>query len=179
MRGTGSHDVVIDGVFVPDAAIGLRRPQGKWHIVFHIIRMIAFAIIYSVYFGLAEAARNLAVKEAAKKRDNPHTQALIGEMENELMAARLARDHMLGLAERGEPGPETTSAAMIGRTLVARHALATVDKAMEAVSGASFYRAAGLERIFRDIQGARYHPLQEKPQQRMAGRLALGFPIDE
>ena len=30
MRGTGSHDVVLDGVFVPDAAIGVRRPAGRW-----------------------------------------------------------------------------------------------------------------------------------------------------
>ena len=30
MRGTGSHDVVLDGVFVPDAAIGMRRPPGRW-----------------------------------------------------------------------------------------------------------------------------------------------------
>src|SRR5438552_846242 len=30
MRGTGSHDVTLDGVFVPDAAVGARRPSGRW-----------------------------------------------------------------------------------------------------------------------------------------------------
>jgi hypothetical protein len=35
---------------------------------------------------------------------------------------------------------------------------------MELAGGAGFYRAAGLERRFRDMQGARYHPLQRGPQ---------------
>jgi alkylation response protein AidB-like acyl-CoA dehydrogenase len=179
MRGTGSHDIELAGVFVPDAAIGLRRPQGKWHLLFHVITALALPLIYAVYVGLAEAARRLAVAEAARRRDHPHTQSLVGEMENELLATRLAYAYLLDLAEQREPGPETTNAVMMGRTLIARHALATVDKAMAAVGGMAFYRSVGLERIFRDIQAARYHPLQEKPQQKLAGRMALGLPIDE
>ena len=31
MRGTGSHDVVLERVFVPESAVGLRRPKGRWH----------------------------------------------------------------------------------------------------------------------------------------------------
>jgi acyl-CoA dehydrogenase len=46
------------------------------------------------------------------------------------------------------------------------------------VSGAALYHSTGLERLFRDVQGARYHPLQEKAQQRYAGRMALGLDID-
>ena len=49
---------------------------------------------------------------------------------------------------------------------------------MEVVGGASFYRALGLERAFRDVQGARFHPLPEVPQLEYAGRLALGLDID-
>jgi acyl-CoA dehydrogenase len=49
---------------------------------------------------------------------------------------------------------------------------------MEAAGGAAFYRSLGLERAFRDVQGARFHPLQENPQARYAGRLALGLDID-
>jgi acyl-CoA dehydrogenase len=49
---------------------------------------------------------------------------------------------------------------------------------MEVAGGAGFYRDLGLERLFRDVQGARYHPLREAPQQRLAGRVALGLDID-
>jgi acyl-CoA dehydrogenase len=54
----------------------------------------------------------------------------------------------------------------------------TVEKAMEVAGGAGFYRSAGLERLFRDVQAARYHPLQEKAQLRFTGRLALGLDLD-
>ena len=33
-----------------------------------------------------------------------------------------------------------------------------------------------IERMFRDIQGARFHPLQAGPQARYAGAMALGQP---
>ena len=52
----------------------------------------------------------------------------------------------------------------------------SVELAMELAGGASFYRATGLERRFRDIQGARFHPLQAGPQARYAGAMALGLP---
>jgi hypothetical protein len=48
---------------------------------------------------------------------------------------------------------------------------------MELAGGAGFYRGNGLERRFRDIQGARYHPLQAGPQARYAGAMALGVPV--
>lgn len=68
---------------------------------------------------------------------------------------------------------------MIGRSLVAEHAIKAVELAMELGGGAGFYRASGLERRFRDIQGARFHPLQQGPQATYAGSLALGLPVDE
>jgi indole-3-acetate monooxygenase len=49
---------------------------------------------------------------------------------------------------------------------------------MQVAGGAGFYRSAGLERRFRDIQAARYHPLQAGPQAEYAGCMALGLPID-
>ena len=178
MRGTGSNDIVLEDVFVPDVAIAGRRPPGKWHILFHIISMIAFALIYSAYVGVAEGAR-LRALAAVRKRPESEAAALVaGEMENAFTEAELAHAQMMRLADNAEPGPETTSAAMVCRTLVGNSAIATVEKAMELVGGAGFYRNLGLERAFRDIQAARYHPLQEKAQQRLTGRLALGWDID-
>jgi alkylation response protein AidB-like acyl-CoA dehydrogenase len=66
----------------------------------------------------------------------------------------------------------------MGRQLVGRHALAAVEFAMELAGGAGFYRSAGLERKFRDIQASRYHPLTSGPQAQYAGSMALGLPID-
>jgi acyl-CoA dehydrogenase len=99
-------------------------------------------------------------------------------MENELAAARLAHADMVTTVVTGEAGAEATNRIMIGRTLAGRAAIRTVDRAMEVVGGSALYRNVGLERLFRDVQGARYHPLQEKAQHRYAGRMALGLDID-
>ena len=66
---------------------------------------------------------------------------------------------------------------MTGKALFTAHAIRAVELAMEAAGGAGFYRAAGLERRFRDIQGARYHPLQSGSQAEYAGAMALGLPV--
>lgn len=104
--------------------------------------------------------------------------SLVGEMDTELATARLALRAMIEIAACTKPGPEITNDGLIRRTLAGRAAIRTVEKAMEVVGGGAFYRRLGLERLFRDIQGARYHPLQEKRQLRYTGRFALGLDID-
>ena len=178
MRGTGSNDILLDDVFVPDAAVSARRPPGRWTQVFFVIYSIAFPLIYSVYLGVAEAAREIAVREAGRRRQDPVVQALVGEMENELANTRLVVRHMIDVADTDRLGPETTNEILIGRTLAGRGAIRTVEKAMEVAGGAGFYRALGLERLFRDVQAARYHPLQEKPQTVFTGRFALGLDVN-
>lgn len=173
MRGTASNDVVIENLFVPDANVAFSRKAGEWHPVFQTIATIAFPLIYAVYLGVAENARDIAVEIAKKKPASD--QSLAGRMDTELRAAQLAHRWMLDMVARNAPSAETVNEVMMGRTLVGRHAIATVDLAMELAGGASFYRATGLERRFRDIQGARFHPLQAGPQSRYAGAMALGL----
>jgi acyl-CoA dehydrogenase len=173
MRGTGSHDIELTDVFVAEAAISGRRPQGKWHPLFHAISMLAFPLIYSAYVGVAEGARDKSIAVARKRPLDESLLTLVGELENAFAYADMALELMIANAETQQPGPQATNRAMIGRTHVARAAIETVTRAMEAAGGASFYRGMGLERAFRDVQGARFHPLQEKPQLRYAARMAL------
>jgi indole-3-acetate monooxygenase len=179
MRGTGSNDVVIDGHVVPEAAVSVKRKAGEWHPLFHIIATIAFPLVYSVYLGVAEGAREIALQSAKKKKPDAHTIQLAGQMETELAAARIARDFMLAAVRLDAPSAETVNQVMMGRQLVERHAIAAVEFAMQVAGGAGFFRATGLERRFRDIQAARYHPLQAGPQAQYAGSIALGLPVDK
>ena len=178
MRGTGSHDVDLKAVFVADAAVSGRRPQGKWHPLFHIISMIAFPLIYSAYLGVAEGARDAALEMARKKPANAGLVSLTGEMQNAVWTAETALTAMIATAATAQPGPETTSRVMTGRTVAGRAAIRTVELALEVAGGGAFYRKLPIERAFRDIQGARFHPLQEPAQIELAGRLALGLDID-
>lgn len=178
MRGTGSNDITIEGVFVPDAAVAVRRPPGAWHPSMHLAAKIALPIVYAVYTGVAEAARDVALGLAAKRKEERDTQILAGAMENELLATRLAQGRLVELGMTADPGPETTNAAASARTLVARHAIQTVECAFELAGGAAFFRKAGFERLFRDIQAARFHPVREITQKAMTGRMAFGLGID-
>jgi acyl-CoA dehydrogenase len=179
MRGTGSHDITFEDVFVPDAAVALRRASGKWHPLMHAVVMLALPVFNAVYVGVAEAARGIALEAAQKKRDDKVVQILAGEMENEVANAQLALAKMVDLAMTAQPGPQTSVEILHCRALLGRSTRAAVDKAMELAGGGSFFRAAKLERLFRDVQGVRFHPLQDKPETVFAGRSALGLPLDE
>ncbi len=178
MRGTGSHDVLLSDLFVTDAQVSLRRPKGKWHMLYHVVVLIAIPLIYSVYLGVAEAARTRAVQIAGKRRSGAHLVQDVGALETELHAARIAVGDMIAAAVAGNPGFETTRRIMAGRALAARAVLATASLAMDVAGGAGFYRDQGLERLFRDAQGARFHPLPDGVQRELAGRLALGLDPD-
>jgi alkylation response protein AidB-like acyl-CoA dehydrogenase len=178
MRGTGSHDVQIDGHVVPEAAVALKRKSGEWHMLFHIIATTAFPLVYAAYLGVAESARDIAIGLAKRRTPSRHTIDLAGRMDTELTAARLAHESMMAAIRLNAPSPTSVNQVMIGRQLVGRHAIAAVEYAMEVAGGAGFYRANGLERRFRDIQAARYHPLQAGPQAEYTGSIALGLPVE-
>jgi alkylation response protein AidB-like acyl-CoA dehydrogenase len=154
MRGTGSNDVLIDGVFVPESAVALRRPNGKWHPFFNVIAAVALPLIMAVYVGVAEAAYDLALKQATKKRDDPQVPYLIGEMTNALVTAQLALQGIIDTAANYDfqPVNETADAIFVRKTIAARAAILTVEKAMEVVGGAAFFRSLGIERLWRDVQ---------------------------
>ena len=177
MRGTGSHDVMIHGVFVPEETIALRRPKGQWHAFFIVNTAVAIPLIIAVYVGVAEAAYHLALERIAQQRDDPQTPYLIGEMTNALVTAQMALEGMIAIAANYDFAlvDETANGIFIRKTIAARAALQTVEKAMELVGGSAFYRSVGLERLLRDVQGGLYHPYHEKRQHLFTGRLALGL----
>jgi alkylation response protein AidB-like acyl-CoA dehydrogenase len=177
MRGTGSHDVLMNGVFVPEETIALRRPKGQWQAFFIVNTAVAIPLVMAVYVGVAEAAYALALERVAQKRDDSQTPYLIGEMTNALVTAQMALEGMSAIAANYDFAlvDETANGIFIRKTIAARAAIQTVEKAMELVGGSALYRSVGLERLLRDVQGGLYHPYHEKRQHLFTGRLALGL----
>lgn len=177
MRGTASHTVKLDNVFVPDTAVVLRRPRGAYHPVWNVVLAVAMPLIMSVYVGIAEKAAERAISHARRKETTKRqaAQSLIGEMHNELTAAQIHLDDMLRITNDYdfEPIDKNGHAILARKTNVANAAIRTVERAMEIVGGEGFYRAFGLERLFRDVQAARYHPLPESEQVRFSGEYLL------
>jgi len=178
MRGTGSHDVEIEGAFVAEGALSGRRPAGKWHPMFHLIGKVAFPLVYSVYAGVADGIREAALKLAARKGADAVQVIRVGELETAHAAMDLIHEAIVEAGAEGAPDAERTNRVMILRNLLGKAVLEVGERAMACAGGAGFYRSAGVEQRFRDLQAARFHPLPDGAQQLYAGRMALGLPID-
>lgn len=177
MRGTGSRTVLLENVFVPEAAVSLKRPAGQWHPVWATVLGVAMPLIMSVYLGAAEAAARIARDRAQRPPHDPGQPYLLGELTNALTTVELAVQDLVRLnAEHTfEPTLPFADAVLVRKTLAANAAVQVAHKAMEVCGGVGFYHGFGLEKLLRDIQAAPYHPLPEKAQQRFSGRLALGL----
>lgn len=177
MRGTGSQTLKLDGVFVPEDAVVLRRAQGPFHPAFAVILTVAMPIVLSAYLGAAEEAARLAQDAAGADADDPAMQILAGELENLLVTARLATEDMVSLAEGYDFEPTVALArdVLVRKTLAANAVIAGGEKAMELAGGRGFMRKAGIERLLRDLHGAQFHPLPEARQLLFTGRVALGL----
>ena len=177
MRGSGSHTLTLDQVFVPDAAISVKRPRGQWHPSFNVICVAALPLVTSVYLGVAETAARIAREAAKKKAFEPTTAFVIGEMENSLLIAQMAwREAVATVRDYAfPPENELASAALQRKTIIAEHVDRCVKKAVEASGGSAFFRKNPLEQLSRDIQGVHFHPLPEKKQLLFTGRVALGL----
>lgn len=115
---------------------------------------------------------------AAAKRKQPEAIEAVSQLDAELVVTLIAHRSMVDSMEQAQPGPETTNKVFQHRALVARSAVKTVELALIAAGGAGFFRSMRLGRVFRDVQGARFHPLTNGQQQKLTGRMALGLPID-
>ena len=142
------------------------------------ITSIAFPLV-SAALWRRESARDIAVGLARKKPVNDYAVSLAGRMDTALQG-RPARPSAHDRGGRGRRllGGDDQRDDDRPRAGGARTRSKAVELALELAGGAGFYRVNGLERRFRDIQGVRFHPLQQGPQTRYAGSLALGQPVD-
>jgi alkylation response protein AidB-like acyl-CoA dehydrogenase len=176
MRGTGSNDVVLKDVFVPDEAIALRRPADVFHPSWAVVLTVALPLIVAAYLGVAERAAELAI-ERARRRSGEETWSLLGEMKNQLATAQYALKALVENAADLDFAAELerADAALVGKTVASQAAIACVAKALEVSGSGAFFRRDELELLFRDVQASRFHPLAEKTQTRFSGRVAMGL----
>lgn len=182
MRGTGSNDVEITDVFVPDERVLARRPWGVVDPPLQVIAQIAMPVIAGVYLGVAQAARDAAVEGVAgtARAEDPGVQRQVGLMDNRLRVMGWALDG--ALAEIGDdptPVVERLAAAMAAKREIALGGIDVCDLAMEVAGGAGFFRSSPIERCYRDVRGAKFHPFTPEQTLVHAGRLALGLPADQ
>src|SRR5690606_31777276 len=113
MRGTASHDVVITDVFVAADRVVDRRPWGELGRGLHAAAAHFAPVVGAVYWGIAAAARDLAVEHLASKRrgttdaaTSELVQRQVGLMDARLRVAWWSLEGVLDeLGEPLQPGP--------------------------------------------------------------------------
>ncbi|MEM7334786.1 MAG: acyl-CoA dehydrogenase family protein [Chloroflexota bacterium] len=179
MRGTGSHMIKFENVFVPEETVALKRPFGKFHPVWNVVLTVAMPLIMAVYVGIAEKAVATAI-EHSKRKDGlkSYIPAAVAEMNNSLITAKVLHEDMLRLANDFdfEPNNEQAHEILTRKTVVANACISTVQQAMDIVGGPGFFRSFGLEKLLRDVQASKYHPLMEKDQLEFSGEYLLSEP---
>lgn len=177
MRGTGSHTVVVDEVFVSDEAVALVRPAGQWHPVWATVTVAALPLIMSSYVGVAEAAAEAALELARSRAQRPDVAPMIGRMLNRLTAARDTVRAMIDAADdlRFDNTIDAASMALTRKTNATEACIDAVRLAIEVGGGAAYSKDSVIEQLFRDVHGSLYHPLPAERQVRFSGRCALGL----
>ena len=177
MRGTASNDIRIEDVFVPEDRVLANRPYGVVDGPLQVISSIAFPIVSGVYLGIAEAAYAEARECAARKPDNVFVQRRLGQMKHALQVGAWALDGALdAVGDDPTPSHETYLAVMIAKAEVARAGLEVCDQAMEVVGGPGYFRGSVVERAYRDIRAAKFHPLTTDATHVETGRHEMGLP---
>lgn len=182
MRGTGSNDVEFTDVFVPADKVVARRPYGVVDPALQIVATFALPVIAAVYLGVAEAARDEAVALVAgsPRAESASVQRQVGLMDTRLRVMGWALDGALAtVGDDPAPSVDTVVAVMAAKREIAVGGIEVCDIALEVAGGAGFFRTSPIERCYRDIRAAKYHPFTPEDTLLHAGRVRLGLPADE
>lgn len=177
MRGTASNDIDLVDVFVPDEKVLANRPYGVVDAPLQVISSIAFPIVTGAYLGIAEAAYDAAVAAAAHRTGDLAVQRQVGVMRQQLLVAGWALDGALALVG-DDPAPSRTTvlAVMAAKAEVARAGAEVCDLAMEVAGGPAYFKGSVVERCYRDIRAAKFHPLTPEQTLAQLGADAVGAP---
>lgn len=177
MRLSGSHDLVLEDVHVgPEAfttALNNVPPevQGPWGLS-----------TSGVYLGIAQGARNEAVRFAKNRRPSslnqpiaslPHIQEKVAKMDLALLQSEAV---LFGLAEQVLRDPASISPGQFAaaKYLVTNHAAEVTDLAMRLVGGASLSLEMPLQRYYRDVRAGFNNPPMDDATLALLSKEAFG-----
>jgi alkylation response protein AidB-like acyl-CoA dehydrogenase len=189
MRATRSDDTVLEGAFVPDKYIARVLPAGVPDEFVLGIFGWAEPTFASIYLGLAERAKDLAIEGAHKRTSlavsrsmayHPEVQHCVAEMVLALEAAgaqvdRVAQEWSAGV-DHGHDWPLKLVAAKHNAVEAAKR---VVDLALVTSGGAGMFKRNELERLYRDVRCGGFHPANGLLAYEIVGKIALGIDLGE
>jgi alkylation response protein AidB-like acyl-CoA dehydrogenase len=175
MRGTGSHDLVLDDVLVTEGQVSARRTWGELDRPLLVASLHAWPVVASTYLGVAEGLVELVVGSG---RVGASAARQVGLLDAHLRTARWALDGVL--AELGDDPEPTVDAFVAIQQMKRTVTLACQEVAVvagELAGGGAYARRGPVDRMVRDLRAAPYHPYPPEVTLVHAGQHRLGLAL--
>lgn len=195
LRGTGSHDVVVQDLFVPGRhgsfytdPIALPDPRYRFPFMSRVVPGLG-AVALGIARGAIEALVDLAVdKRAHERRPQPlredrGAQARLSQAEALIRSARLFLFDTVGrlwdvVMGGGEATVEARAQVRLASWNAVTSAAQAVDLAYLTGGATALYETCPLERAFRDVHAVTQHIGVHPRTLEMAGRVFFGLGPD-
>lgn len=201
MRGTGSKDIVLDGVFVPDhRAVNLVEamagtvPDIDVPLYRLPIRPTLATMLLGTIVGVAERGLELFIDQTrtrrdaytgASKADNVLIQQRVAEANGEITCAwsltQQSCDLLEAAMERDEPMPVDTRAQIRWNVSYANELCRrAIDRLYAGAGAGAAHDGNVLQAVFRDINTGTHHAMLDfDTSVELQGKYLLGLPLDE
>lgn len=176
MRLSASHDLIFEDVHLEAEAL-----TNLLDIPPEIMSMWGLPLA-ALYLGIAQGARNEAVRFAKNRRPNsltqsissvPHIQEKVAKMDLALLQSEAV---LFGLAEQAIRDPASIPASQYAaaKYLATNHALEITDLAMRLVGGAALALNQPLQRFYRDVRAGLNNPPMDDVTLTLLSKQAFG-----
>ncbi len=197
MRGSGSHDIVYDGCFVPADFATVADTWGEESPMSLQIGTAGNIGLLGAFLGIAEAAADLVVHMARTRTKAPTGRPIaerhgiqhqVAEMEIDLETCRAVVERAGRLVDGVlfDPPPgdvgldrlhELSAAFQCAKMVANRKAIEVVDRALTISGGAGYLTANPLSRLYRDVRAGPFmQPLSPNEAYEYVGKVTLGLP---
>jgi len=179
MRASGSHDAILENVFIPEEYAVDIRPPKAWEAdrAPELLTWMS-VLIGALYDAVARNARDWLVQFALDRKPSnlgaalstlPRYQEAIGELD----ALLYTNTALLDRSTYAEPGDISAIESNFVKLTVTNNAIKIAEKALSLTGNPALSRANPVERHYRDALCGRVHSPQEDTILNGAGRFAF------
>jgi alkylation response protein AidB-like acyl-CoA dehydrogenase len=175
MRGSGSHDLIFNDVFIAEKQVSARRTWGELDRPLLVASMHAWPVVYGTYLGVAEGLAEAALS-AGKAGTESASQ--VGLIDFHLRSARWAIEGALAeIGDDPEPSLGNFITVQQAKRVVTVASQQVATTAAELAGGRAYARRGPIDRMIRDLRAATYHPYPPDTILLHAGQYRMESPL--